>query len=225
MAKTYGVKDKDAAVAHIVSLVLTGSLRTGDRIDRQRVAESLGISRLPVQQAVDQLEHDGVLASRYHRGVYVERFDEAAVREHHELYGVLNGIASARAATNPTPRMLADLDAALAAMRASTEPAAFNTAAVEFRRIIVDEYSGPRLRALIRSAQGFVAHRVWGGYSRVRGEFLASYEAEAAAIHHRDPEAARAACMDRAEPQSAVVLAELVMRGVLSDRRSGGASA
>lgn len=221
MAKKYGVKDKDLAVAHIVSLVLSGALRTGDRIDRQRVAESLGVSRVPVQQAVDELELDGVLVSRYHRGVFVERFDEAAVREHHELYGVLNGIASARAATHPTPRVLAELDATLKTMRASTTADAFNEACREFRRIIVDEYTGPALRALIHSAQGFVAHRVWGSYSAVRADFLSSYEAEAAAIQHRDPDAARAACINRAEPQIAVVLAELTARGVLTDAAPG----
>ncbi len=110
MPKKYGVKEKDLVANHIVDLVLAGELRTGDRINRDAVASALGVSRLPVQQAIDQLEHDGLLVSRYHRGVFVERFDEAAVLEQHELHGVLNGIASARAATNPTPRVLAELD-------------------------------------------------------------------------------------------------------------------
>ena len=100
MPKKYGVKEKDLVVGHIVDLILAGDLRTGDRINRDTIAAALGVSRLPVQQAVDQLEHDGLLVSRYHRGVFVERFDEAAVREQHELHGVLNGIASARAATH-----------------------------------------------------------------------------------------------------------------------------
>jgi len=45
-------------------------------------------------------EHDGIVSTRYHRGAFIERFDEATVLEHHELGGLLNGIASARAATN-----------------------------------------------------------------------------------------------------------------------------
>jgi DNA-binding GntR family transcriptional regulator len=217
VAKKYGVKDKDLAIDHIVSLVLSGTLRTGDRINRDAIATAVGVSRLPVQQAVDQLEHDGVLVSQYHRGVFVERFDEAAVREHHELYGVVIGLASARAATHPTPRVLAELDATLKSMRASTTPDAFNEACREFRRIIVDEYTGPALRALIRSAQRYVAHRIWGSYAAIRADFLSSYEAEAAAIRRRDPDAARAACINRTEPQIAVVLAELTARGVLAD--------
>ena len=54
------------------------------------------------------------MAPEYHRGAFVERFDADSVLENHELYGVLNGIASARAAANPSPKLLHRLDIALA---------------------------------------------------------------------------------------------------------------
>ena len=117
MPKRYGVKEKDQVVAHVINLVMTGKLRTGDRIDRNEIAKDLGLSRVPIQEAMVQLEHDGIVSTRYHRGVFVERFDETTVREHHELYGILNGLASARAAANPAPRILAQLDAATCALR------------------------------------------------------------------------------------------------------------
>ena len=40
MPKRYGVKDKDVAVAHIVSGLLDGSLRPGDRIDRTEIGRA-----------------------------------------------------------------------------------------------------------------------------------------------------------------------------------------
>ncbi|WP_409437351.1 GntR family transcriptional regulator [Mycobacterium sp. SMC-14] len=217
MPKKYGVKEKDLVVNHIVDLVLAGELRTGDRINRDAIAAALGVSRLPVQQGIDQLEHDGLLASRYHRGVFVERFDEAAVLEQHELHGVLNGIASARAATNPTPRVLAELDAALRTLRASKEPKAFQEAAYAYRRIIVEEYAGPRLQAAIVAARVFAPRGFWGSYPRGNEEFVHTYEAETAAIRGQDPEAARAANMERADLRAKVVIAELTERGVLND--------
>ena len=103
MPKRYGVKEKDQVVSHVINLVLTGKLRSGDRVDRNEIAHELGLSRVPIQEAVVQLEHDGILSTRYHRGAFVERFDESVVLEHHELYGMLNGIASARAAADPRP--------------------------------------------------------------------------------------------------------------------------
>lgn len=217
MPKKYGVKEKDLVVSHIVDLILAGELRTGDRVNRDAIATALGVSRLPVQQALDQLEYQGMLASRYHRGVFVSRFDAAVVREQHELHGVLNGIASARAATNPTPRVIADLDAALQSLRASETPEAFQVAAYEFRRIILDEYAGPPLYAAILAARVFAPRGFWGSYPHVRAEFLPNLEAEYAAIHRRDPDAARAVHLERAQLRADVVIAELARRGVLGD--------
>src|SRR5258707_10329171 len=121
MPKKYGVKEKDLVVSHVVNLVLTGKLRSGDRVDRNEIANDLGLSRVPIQEAVVQLEHDGILSTQYHRGAYVERFDESALREHHELYGVLTGIASARAAVAGLRGILDALDALLGVMRGSKE--------------------------------------------------------------------------------------------------------
>ena len=60
MPKRYGVKEKDQVVSHIINLVLTGKLRSGDRVDRNEIAHELGLSRVPIQEAVVQLEHDGI---------------------------------------------------------------------------------------------------------------------------------------------------------------------
>ena len=63
MPKKYGVKEKDLVVSHVVNLVLTGKLRSGDRVDRNEIAQELGLSRVPIQEAVVQLEHDGILST------------------------------------------------------------------------------------------------------------------------------------------------------------------
>src|SRR5690349_20090419 len=135
MPKKYGVKEKDLVVAHVVNLILTGKLRSEDRMDRNEIARELGVSRVPIQEAVVQLEHDGILSTRYHRGAYVERFDESVVREHHEIYGLLSGIASARAAQASDPVIVAGLDAQTALLRNGNDSRTFDTHARRFRAI------------------------------------------------------------------------------------------
>lgn len=216
MPKKYGVKEKDLVVSHVVNLVLTGKLRSGDRLDRNEIAEQLGLSRVPIQEAVVQLEHDGVLSTRYHRGAYVERFDEGVVREHHELYGVLNGIASARAATSRTPKMLDGLLTMLDALRAGKESRTFQETAWRYRKTVNDEYAGPRLQAAIRASQTLMPRTFWTAYQNSHGELLRYYEAETVAISDRDPVAARSACVDRAEAMGRIMLTELVRRRVLA---------
>ena len=216
MPKKYGVKEKDLVVSHVVNLVLTGKLRSGDRLDRNEIAEQLGLSRVPIQEAVVQLEHDGVLSTRYHRGAYVERFDDDAIYEHHELYGMLNGLASSRAALVRDPTLLASLHTLLDAMRAAKESRAFSDAARRYRKTVNETYAGPRLRAAIRASQTLMPPSFWPVYFGSRAELLTYCAAETAAIADGDPGAARAACLGRAELMGRIMLAELVRRRVLA---------
>lgn len=216
MPKTYGVKDRDHIVEHIINLILRGELRTGDRIDRNQLTEELGLSRIPVQEAILQLEHEGILSTRYHRGAFVERFDEAVIMEHHELYGMLNGVAAARAAINPTPRIIGHLDTSLRAFRTAKNANGFQEACWAYRVPIIEEYAGPRLQAAIRAAQSFVPTDFWN-YPGSKNDFLPSYEEEIAAIRRRDPEGARAACHERSERMAKTMIAELFLKGVLDD--------
>lgn len=219
MPKNYGVKEKDQVVTHIINLVMTGKLRTGDRIDRNEIVHDLGLSRVPIQEAVVQLEHDGILSTRYHRGAFVSRFDEATVTEHHELYGILNGIAAARCATNPTPRILAHLDDTLRILRAAKDTRSFQEACWAFRDAINEEYAGPRLQATIRAGKCFAPSEFWISYPKAKAEFLPGYEDEMAAIHARDPDGARQACVERADMMGRIMNAELTRRGVFGDLR------
>ncbi|HTX97963.1 MAG TPA: GntR family transcriptional regulator [Mycobacterium sp.] len=216
MPKKYGVKEKDLVVSHILHLLLTGKLRSGDRVDRNEIALGLGVSRVPIQEALVQLEHDGIVSTRYHRGAFVERFDEATVLEHHELDGLLNGIASARAAANPTPRILGQLDALMRSLRNAKDARAFSDIAAEYRRTVNDEYAGPRLHATIRASQNLIPRVFWATYQGSRDNMLPFYEDETSAIHRRDPEAARAACAARSYRMAQTMLTELLRRRVFT---------
>jgi len=222
MPKKYGVKEKDLVVAHVVNLILTGKLRSGDRMDRNEIAHELGVSRVPIQEAVVQLEHDGILSTRYHRGAYVELFDESVVHEHHEIYGMLSGLASARAAEAQNPEHLRQLDSFLNSMRANVDSRAFQEAAWQFRALINEEYSGPRLLAVIRGSQSFMPRAFWMAYANNQRDLLQFFEAELDALHRGDGAAARTANKGRAETMGRIMLAELVRRGVL---RPAGAPA
>ncbi|ORB84841.1 GntR family transcriptional regulator [Mycobacterium kansasii] len=220
MPKKYGIKEKDQVVSHILDLILAGKLRSGDRVDRNEIAQGLGVSRVPIQEALVQLEHDGVVSTRYHRGAFIERFDEATVLEHHELDGLLNGIASARAAANPTPRILGQLDALMRSLRTSKEPRTFSEVASQYRRTVNDEYAGPRLHASIRASQNLIPRAFWLTYQNGRDDMLSFYEDEHSAIHRRDPEAARAACIGRSQLMAHTMLAELFRRRVFTPNGS-----
>src|SRR4051812_7930637 len=161
MPKRYGVKEKDLVVAHVLDMLLTGRLRSGDRLDRNAITTALGLSRVPVQEGLNQLEHDGILESRYHRGAFVHRFDADVLREHHEVHGLLTGAAAARAAADPRPDVLDRLERSMALLRARTDSREFLDTADAYRNIVLDEYAGPRLTAGIRASRGFMPFEFW----------------------------------------------------------------
>ena len=199
---------------------MTGKLRTGDRIDRNEIVRDLGLSRVPIQEAVVQLEHDGVLSTRYHRGAFVARFDEASLAEHHELWGMLTGIASGRCAASPTPRILADLDDIMRTMRATRDTKSFHESCWAFREAITDEYAGPRLQAMIHAGTGFAPSEFWQTVPDFKAEMLPTFEDEVAAIHAHDPEKTREVCLARSEQMARIMITELTRRGVFGELRS-----
>ncbi len=99
-------------------------------------------------------------------------------------------------------------------LRSSKESRGFQETAWQFRRVINDEYAGPRLQAAIRASQTFIPRAFWVNYLDNHDDMLPFYEAETAAIQRGDPDGARAACAERSEAMARIMLAELVRRGV-----------
>ena len=84
--------------------------------------------------------------------------------------------------------------------------------------MVNDEYAGPRLHATIRASQNLIPRVFFMTYQHSRDDMLPFYEDENAAMHRRDPEAAREACIGRSELMAKTMLAELCRRGVFPPR-------
>jgi DNA-binding GntR family transcriptional regulator len=69
--------------------IASGSLGPGERIMQDEVADSLGVSRVPVREAMKVLEGEGRLTHVQHYGYYVVRLSGADLRELVEARGVL----------------------------------------------------------------------------------------------------------------------------------------
>jgi DNA-binding GntR family transcriptional regulator len=218
--KKYGIKEKDLVVEHVMNMMMTGRLRTGDRIDRSEIANDLGISRVPIQEAMVQLEHDGIIASRYHRGAFVERFDAATILEHHEIYGALNGLSAERAAADASGRIIDRLELLLETMQTTVDAQKFQEAAWVYRQSIYNEYAGPRLYAYLRALQSLIPQAFWDGYLGHREEMLVLYVEETDAIRRHDLVAARRVNVRRGELHGRIMIDELRRRGVIGDLRS-----
>ena len=85
---------RDAILAEISS----GALAPGDRIIQEQMAQALGVSRQPVQQALALLRNQGVLQDAPGRGLLVAPLDPTHVQHMYDIRAVIEGLAARRAA-------------------------------------------------------------------------------------------------------------------------------
>jgi DNA-binding GntR family transcriptional regulator len=73
--------------------IMSGELAPGDHLNERAIAQQMGISRVPVRAAIQQLEHEGLVVSTPNRGSYVRYFDAQDINEIFDLRAVLEGLA------------------------------------------------------------------------------------------------------------------------------------
>ncbi len=82
--------------------ILKGQMAPGDRINEPDVAKRLQVSRVPVREALRELESSGLVVSRKHAGVFVRAIEAQEVRDLYEIRSLLDGFAGAKVAALPT---------------------------------------------------------------------------------------------------------------------------
>jgi DNA-binding GntR family transcriptional regulator len=84
----------ELAFRRLRDAVMQGTLQPGDRVPQEQVAAELGISRMPLREALRRLEERGFVTIRPHRGAYVTPL---SVRHMNELYVARTLLESANA--------------------------------------------------------------------------------------------------------------------------------
>jgi DNA-binding GntR family transcriptional regulator len=85
----------------LLAMILRGEIAPGARINEPDVAARLRVSRVPVREALRELESSGLVAARKHAGVFVREPSDKDMAELYELRALLDGHAGLRAAALP----------------------------------------------------------------------------------------------------------------------------
>ena len=88
----------DQVYESILTEITEGRLGPDSRLIQEELAETLGVSRQPVQQALLLLRSRGLLRDAPGRGLMVALLDPAHVRDLLEVRAMLDGLASAKVA-------------------------------------------------------------------------------------------------------------------------------
>jgi DNA-binding GntR family transcriptional regulator len=144
------------AADYLRSLIFDGILRQGDRVPIDDVALQLGVSRQPVREAILELENDGLVMTKPKYGTFVGTINAQIVREHHTVYGLLEGYAVRQVTDCQEPAVLEELHrlAKHAAEAVGRDQVVEDTR--RFLHVIDTAGSGERLRTLFRQINRFV---------------------------------------------------------------------
>ena len=96
--------------AYLRSKILSGELPVGTRIVPNEVAQTLGVSRMPVREALRQLDSEGLVDLRPNRGALVMKLSAPQLFELFVVRMTLEGTAARLAASNRTADSIRELD-------------------------------------------------------------------------------------------------------------------
>jgi len=94
--------------------ILDGTLKPGERLVEDRLSAELGVSRVPVREALRGLSAEGLVTLLPHRGATVVEVTPETVTELVEVRALLEGLNARLAAQRHDPEIVAQLEETLA---------------------------------------------------------------------------------------------------------------
>ena len=205
---------------HVISAILRGDLKPGDRIVETRLADELGVSQAPVREALRELELLGFVESAPFRGTQVCTVSYEELGQLYPLRAQVEAMAARVAAARIGESDLAALADLLAQMHEAAnhgDNQAHVQADIAFHRVVV-EASGSRL--LRRFWDGMQLHATTfltlAVTRRDLHELAERHAPVLAALRAHDPDAAEQAVRRHIEEPGAWV-AKILRRAAPGD--------
>jgi DNA-binding GntR family transcriptional regulator len=210
----------DLVTEHVRRLIFGGDLRPGDRIPIDTIAEELGVSRLPVREALLGLARDGLVAMAPHQGAYVGSFDEDVVRDHFEIVGMVQGLAAARLAARAEPDVLAELIAVAERLEATRDAQAAYDLTMEFQRLVNVGGGSARQRSVLRALARMLPTGFFADVAGSAASGRLGTRRVLDAILGADEDDIRRICVEVQRERGELVVAHLRKRGVFPATRT-----
>lgn len=131
--------------------ILRGIFQEGQSLRQDEIAAKFGVSRIPVREALKQLEGEGLVTLQRNRGATVAVLSPAEVEEICEIRAVLEPLAIEQAIPNLTESDLDTAEAILVATDDATDAARWSSLNWEFHATLYTPADRPRLLGLIKT--------------------------------------------------------------------------
>lgn len=205
---------------HIRRQILSGAIRPHERVAQDAIAAELGVSRLPVREALLSLEKEGLVTLKAHRGAFVSPIDRDDVGDQYEIYAAIHGLAASRAADRIDDESLRRMDEIHERFKASDDPDTLDGLDFEFHRMINLAGGSRRLRSALRALlilSRNIPHSFFLSVPNAKERAVRDHARILRALRARDADAAADACMKHLRSEGRQVLKKMADAGFWSE--------
>lgn len=149
----------DAIAEALRDDILSGRRASGERLVEEAIAKTFGVSRVPVREALAQLEAEGFVTTIRYRGATVSTTLRKDNRELLEVRHGLEVLASQLAARNRGGSVAGDLQRVVDAARGLSDAEATQSSGHSFHDLIAIASGNEQLREMLAGVNRRVA---WG---------------------------------------------------------------
>ncbi|GAA1857367.1 GntR family transcriptional regulator [Pseudonocardia ailaonensis] len=207
----------DEVFDYVRSRIFDGTLKADQRIPQDAVATALGVSRVPVREALIALEQHGLVASEPHRGTYVVPIRAEDIDDHYRMYGMIQGLAAARAVHSITEPVLDRLDELHEQMCTGDDPDLLWDLNYDFHSLINHTGGSSRVRAVLRHLSHNFPRELYALTPGSSPEANAGHARILAALRARDGVAADLANQEHVRAEGENIVVALRRAGILAD--------
>jgi DNA-binding GntR family transcriptional regulator len=140
----------ERAAAYLRRLIFTRVLVPGSHVPAAQIAQTLGMTRIPVREALLVLQHEGRVRIEPNRGAFVTMDSTQSAQDSNELFSVMEDFACTRAAKRATPEDLQRLRQAQDDVHDATDPVQLFHAFEQFQESLVTAGLDARLAGFYR---------------------------------------------------------------------------
>ena len=130
--------------------ILAGRLREGEQVKQEAVANELGVSRIPVREALRQLEAEGLITLVSHKGAEVTRLEPEEIAELFDIRTMLENWLFEHAITVITEADLVEAERLIEAMRNDASLEDWGTLNWQFHETLYRSAKKPATMKILR---------------------------------------------------------------------------
>ncbi|WP_223592716.1 GntR family transcriptional regulator [Neobacillus bataviensis] len=147
------IENRDTLHLRVLNLIreaiLKGDFKPGERLKQSELADALGVSRMPIREAFQKLEAEGLIKLEPHKGAVVKSINVGDIEEIYALRSELEKMAVFQSVENLTEDDLKELTALVEKMEASPDVDEFVRYNIEFHRLLIKRCTWERLNTFI----------------------------------------------------------------------------